>query len=144
MQGYAQALESAIHDESDIEVHLTVVDEALTRLIGELQSVFPEEAVEEEEVVESTITSEAAGELVVELEGQHAVWEKLSETLSMNDIEDFANQIKNLGDQYDYAPLTLWAEKLAEQASLFDLDNMAKTLEHYPECIQNLKRIVNL
>ncbi|MBT4140685.1 MAG: response regulator [Candidatus Latescibacteria bacterium] len=107
LQGYAQALESAIHDESDIEVHLTVVDEALTRLIGELQSVFPEEAVEEEEVVESTITSEAAGELVVELEGQHAVWEKLSETLSMNDIEDFANQIKNLGDQYDYAPLTL-------------------------------------
>ncbi|MBT3605392.1 MAG: response regulator [Candidatus Latescibacteria bacterium] len=141
LQTLAQDLESAIHDEMDIDTPLASVNEELTRLIATLQDVFPEEIVVEEETVESTITSKSAGELVAALNAQQSVWKELSETLSINDIESFADQIKKLGDQYDYAPVIRWAEKLAEQASMFDLDNMATTLAQYDKLMKEVEPI---
>jgi len=121
---------------------LASVDEELTRLIAALQNVFPEEPVQKEEADASTLTSEAASELLVALEQQKPAWEELSQTLSINDIEDFANQIQELGQTYEYTALTQWAKKLSEQAAMFDLDNMEKSLEHFPGCIETLQRMV--
>ena len=139
LQVRAQVLESAIHEGADIEAHLKKVDEELVRLIGALRDVLPEEEVVEEVVDEQILSPELAVELVAELKKQMPVWEELSQTLSMNEIEDFANHIKELGQKYVYASLVQWSDKLAEQASMFDLDNLQDTLMGYTEFIDVLQ-----
>jgi len=66
-------------------------------------------------------------------------WETLSQTLTINDIEDFAQRMQVLGQDHRYEPLVNWSAKLTEQASLFDMDNMAKTLGRYPEFIDAIE-----
>ena len=129
LQVRAQALESAIHEEADLETHLAMVDDELTRLIDVLRGIFPEEESIEEEA--SVVGSDRSSELAAELEKQKPIWEELSQTLSINEIEDFAQNLRELGEQYDDASLIQWTEKLAEQATMFDLDNMAETLAQY-------------
>ncbi|MBT3601732.1 MAG: hypothetical protein HN521_01590, partial [Candidatus Latescibacteria bacterium] len=115
-----------------IEEPLEAVEEELIRLIDSLRKLYPEEELDVSEDV-AVIQAEIPSELGVALEKQKSVWEELSQTLSINDIEDYANQMKVLGNKYEYIPLVQWAEKLAEQTSSFDLDQMAETLVEYSD-----------
>jgi two-component system sensor histidine kinase/response regulator len=144
LQGQAQILEAAIRDGGDIESALESVDEELTRLIVALQAVFPQAKPAESEVSKNETTAvviKTAVELLSNLEKQQPVCEGLSQTLSIDDIEKFANQMKTLGEKHGYAPLVEWSEKLGEQASLFDLDNMSQTLSSFPGLIKKLKSL---
>ena len=144
LQSRAQQLESAIHSNADIEPHLESVDQELSRVIEALKTVFPPEQPEREETASSIpeITSESASLLLIELEKQKSACEELSQTLGIGDIENFANQMRELGNQHTYVPLVEWSEQLAEQASTFDLDNMGKTLSEFPLLVENLQALV--
>ena len=77
--------------------------------------------------------------LVSALEKQQSAWQELTQTFTINHIEDFANQMKKLGNQHNYAPLVHWAEKLAEQATIFDLKNTKRTLTQYADFLTTEK-----
>ncbi|MFT5366962.1 MAG: two-component system sensor histidine kinase/response regulator [Candidatus Latescibacterota bacterium] len=140
LQRRTQLLESAIHKGDDIDVFLDSVSEELVRLIAALQVVYPQEDlvadVQESDGV--VLSDDLATELKAALEKQKLIWAELAQTLSINDIEAFAGQIQKLGQQFEYAPLVQWSEKLAEEASMFDLDNMEKTLSAFPGFIEQL------
>jgi len=144
LQSRAQQLESAIHSNTDIESRLEPVNRELTRLLEELKKAFPDAKASESEGVEndaSEIARESAAALLAELEQQRSVCRELSQMLGIGDIENFAGQMRELGNQYDYAPLIGWSEKLAEQAAMFDLDNMGETLSQFPDLIGDLQSL---
>ncbi|MFT5366046.1 MAG: signal transduction histidine kinase/DNA-binding response OmpR family regulator [Candidatus Latescibacterota bacterium] len=141
LQARAQVLETAISLDADIEPHLASVDEELSRLIVALQEIYPDEETPEEEgnMDSVDLSLENMSELINDLEKQKPIWEEVCETLSINDIEDFGKRIQEMGQKYEYAALSVWSEKLTEQASQFDLDNLSETLTEYPRFIEQLQ-----
>ena len=80
-------------------------------------------------------------ELVTTLVGEKDIWEELQATQTINDIEDFAARMVEIGEEYGYPPLVSWGERLGSQASMFDLDAMSKTLGEYPDLIEEIGAI---
>jgi len=56
---------------------------------------------------------------------------ELLETLTINEIEEFAALVSESAGKLDYPPLAEWAESLTESASMFDTDSMAKHLGEF-------------
>jgi len=74
-------------------------------------------------------------ELVAELEGERTHWEELQATQTINEVEDFANQMRELGEEYGYAPLHAWGERLATEASAFDMAAMPQTMDEFAQIV---------
>ncbi|MBT5830249.1 MAG: response regulator [Candidatus Latescibacteria bacterium] len=144
LQTRAQGLESAILSQLDIEPHLDAVDEELSRLIGALQNIYPEDEISasEEDASEHDLPTDNVLELISDLEKQKPIWDALCETLSMNDTESFGANIQEIAQTYAYGALDVWSEKLIEQASQFDLDNLSQTITEYPSFIEQLQNQV--
>jgi PAS domain S-box-containing protein len=70
--------------------------------------------------------------------GLYSKTEKLKKEFVINDIEDFANGIKKLGTTYNTEALIEWADKLLEQASEFDLENLPDTINEFGLVLENL------
>lgn len=73
------------------------------------------------------------------LEDQVNVWEEISEILTINDIEDFADKMKLLGTKYNYKSLASWGDRLLLQATMFDVESLSETLKKFPDIIDNIK-----
>ncbi len=81
------------------------------------------------------------GGLVKQLEEQRAAWEDISATLTINDIEAFAGGMRERAAEFDYPPLQEWAQRLADQASQFDLAAMPATLGEFPTVIEQAQKV---
>ncbi len=82
-------------------------------------------------------------ELIRRLEAELPAWEALCRTLTINDIEAFADQMRALGEENNYGPLSAWGEQLGLQAGLFDLAAISAKLEGYPELIGQMQALLN-
>ena len=71
-----------------------------------------------------------------------STWRELHQTLMLTDIESFAEEVKQLGHEYRYPPLTKWGEKVQTQASMFQLDELPQTLEYYPQIVDQVKSLI--
>lgn len=98
-----------------------------------------------EQETEEAITPEIVAklpELFQSLENDYMPkLEELKETLTINEIEEFAINIQDLCKQYQYSPIIKWGKKLETQASMFDTDAMSKTFEDFPKLIQDIKSL---
>jgi CheY-like chemotaxis protein len=124
------------------------------QMIQELCRFLPHQRLEvdSEERVETTLTDawspgslspdELARlpELVDLLEGElRTEWEALRATMTINEIEDFANRMQTLGKEYGYPPLASWGESMQTQASMFQLDALPRTMAEYPQLIERIR-----
>ncbi len=82
-------------------------------------------------------------ELREQLLGYQDLCRELRQTFSINEIEKFAENMEALGQQYDFAPLAGWGEKLRIQADRFDLDAVSLTLESFQRLIQKIKMVTS-
>ncbi|MBT4612866.1 MAG: response regulator, partial [Gemmatimonadetes bacterium] len=142
LQELAQQLETGVREKTDISTQLAAVDRSLTQLLGEINAVLP---VEEEAPVatEETVSLKDVAALIEALESHRPTWADISETLSINDVEVFGDQIRELGDQHGATSLTQWGQSLSGHASMFDLDKMVATLRQYPDLIEQLRSEAN-
>ncbi|MDY6992025.1 MAG: PAS domain S-box protein, partial [Pseudomonadota bacterium] len=60
-------------------------------------------------------------------------WQQVSHTLTINEIEQFAEQVKALGQNYHYPPLIHWGQQLLIQSNLFDIQALSKLLAEFPK-----------
>ena len=60
--------------------------------------------------------------------------------LEVDDLIDIAEELKNLAILYQYQPLYDWTACVKHQAELFDLENLPKTLNHFDDLIQDIKK----
>ncbi|MDM8536640.1 response regulator [Desulfobacterales bacterium HSG17] len=66
----------------------------------------------------------------------------ISEILTINDIDDFANQMINLGAEYKYDYLAEWGKQLVFQAGMFDMEAISETLKQFHDIIKNIKDLI--
>ena len=150
------ALTASVMRESDEEI-AQVCDGLLAnpvtraQLVEELARFLPHEIRQREvEEVDSSaegtaeeLTSEQRArlpELRVALEAARPDWEVLRETLTINEVEDFAMEAQRLATEYDYRPLKSWGEKVASQATTFDMDGLAASMPEFLDLIDQLTK----
>ncbi len=87
-----------------------------------------------------SVSVESLRPLIAILEGKATeTWREISDTMTINDVRDFANEMKELAGEYHYKTLIEWAEALYRQAKMFDMDGIAATLEGFPNIINKMK-----
>jgi CheY-like chemotaxis protein len=65
-------------------------------------------------------------------------WKKVHKSFIINEIEEFAAQIKGLGEKYYLNVLTNWGDNLLKQAKSFDMKNMPDTLNYFPDLVSEI------
>ena len=64
------------------------------------------------------------------------------DALTMEELETFSMELKNLGEAYHYPPLTTWADRLHSQAQLFDIVSLKATFGEIPALLQEMKSLI--
>lgn len=70
-------------------------------------------------------------------------WKDISAVMFLDNIEGFADDMYNMGKEYNYQPLLLWGRRLKDQAQMIDMDSLPKTLGYFPEIINELKMVLS-
>jgi len=68
-------------------------------------------------------------------------WETISKTYVLDEIEDFATDIKNLGATSRLPLLEEWGEELYNYVEAFDLRKVSMILEQYPGLVEEIAGI---
>jgi CheY-like chemotaxis protein len=68
------------------------------------------------------------------------IWEEIKESYVITDIQDFAEGLKKLSLEYDYAPFISWANLLEKTIKTFDMDKIHDTLSEFPEILSSIKK----
>lgn len=131
-------METGIKEKTDISTQLAAVDRCLTQLLGEINAVLPVED-DTPEAAEDDVSLKDVPALIQGLEAHRTTWTEISETLSINDVESFGDQIRELGDRHGATSLVQWGQNLSGHASMFDLDKMVAALKQYPDLIVQLR-----
>lgn len=67
------------------------------------------------------------------------VWEKISVTMTMNDIEEFATQTKKIAEAHRFYQMKKWSDEILEKISIFDAKSIQKTLPKFEKLLELLK-----
>lgn len=86
------------------------------------------------------IDQEVLRKIINLLESKHyKSWESALMTSSFSEIEVFAQNMKNIGLEYNIKSLQSFSDVLVMHAKNFDIDNMNNVLRSYPSIISELK-----
>ena len=66
-------------------------------------------------------------------------WESLKQTPIISKMQEFGRKIQLVGEDYGLAFLKRWGDTLVNQAQNFDVENLHKTFDQFPELIQKIK-----
>ncbi len=78
-------------------------------------------------------------ELIGILEEKEKIRKKISETMTINDIKNFAYDIWETGKKYRYPVLENWGKNLESQADMFDTDAMSLSLGNFDKIISMIR-----
>ncbi len=68
-------------------------------------------------------------------------WDRVSKAFFVDEIETFAEQVKELGLQFQLDMLSEWGQKLLKQVYSFDMEKLPETLKHYPELVKKINAL---
>jgi len=85
-------------------------------------------------------TYEKLPEIIDQLENEcMKLWASAGKNNSIEDIKDFGNHIKKIGENHSLEILEAYGEKLVSLASFFDIEKMEATLTSYPKLIEQIR-----
>jgi len=147
LQLRAQSLETAIGGGDNVGPHLDSVQEELDRLLPLIRDALGSGAADGDAATEGLdLTPEMLEKLPQLLENLQAFQgrvDELKETLTINDIEDFAGEVLALGESAGYPPLSAWAKRLAEATSMFDMESMSAELDQFSTQIDGIRQTLS-
>jgi PAS domain S-box-containing protein len=122
----------------------------LLRKIGQLlpskitEKKFPENEGESEEVFDEENTTDREA-LIAELEGKYMEEnERLRKSLIIGWVKEFGQNLFKLAKTHNSSLLKKYSERLVELTDSFDLINLKKALENYPNIIEKIKsKLIN-
>jgi PAS domain S-box-containing protein len=106
------------------------------------KSEQPPEIADQRMMLESILseTYEKLPEIIDQLENEcMKLWVSASKNNSIEDIKDFGNHIKKIGENHSLEILEVYGDKLVSLATLFDIEKMEATLRSYPKLIEQIK-----
>ena len=84
-------------------------------------------------------TLEKLPKLLEQLENEYTeIWNTVRQNKRFDDIETFARQVRIFGEQHSLKMFIRLGNELMTYVSHFDIDNIERTLNSYPEQIRNL------
>ena len=60
----------------------------------------------------------------------------LAHTLTINEVEAFADRMRQTAESFEYPPLLSWSERLLTQTAEFDMDGIAQTLGSFDALVE--------
>ncbi len=66
-------------------------------------------------------------------------WGKLNEMLIMDDVKQFADDLKRIGREYRFTPLTEFGDCLSDCVKTYDIGSIKNNLAEFPKIIERLK-----
>lgn len=99
-------------------------------------------------IKEEPIFSELPAELIPKLpeivnilESEYLpVWENIKDSLVLYKIEEFADKLKRISEEYNFLYLTYYAEKIREEIEIVDLKTLHDQLSRFPVIISLIKQ----
>jgi len=85
------------------------------------------------------VMGEKLPELLCLLEGMSEEWKDISEIMTINDMDRFAEKIKNLAQTYPWPPLAAWSRMFRTQLDFFDTEALSRTLKEFPLLIAQIQ-----
>jgi signal transduction histidine kinase len=85
---------------------------------------------------------EALPDLLAKMEEREATVASLAKTLTINEVDDFANWLQDLGNSCELTPVVQWADSLADQTAMFEIDRMGETLKSYPVLLDKVRSLI--
>jgi PAS domain S-box-containing protein len=79
-------------------------------------------------------------ELFESLDARRDELAQMAAAPTINDVEELAQELLRLGEEYRYAPVIDWAQNLAGQAATFDMAGLADSLTALPQLLTVLSR----
>jgi hypothetical protein len=70
-----------------------------------------------------------------ELEGD---WPQLCETPNMDEVEEFANRLLNLAEEYENQSLKNFGGRLKQKVDEFDIESLPQTLESFSQIVEEI------
>jgi len=98
----------------------------------------PEEKDQTSEIPPTALKKVPAALIKLENECMQ-LWESVQKKQHMPDIENFANEIKSIGDNLSIPLLSKYGEDLINDINNFDIENMGVAINTYPEMIKRIK-----
>jgi PAS domain S-box-containing protein len=127
-----------------------------TELIAELMRFLPYSTVRKtkktiepgEKKEQETLTRETQSklpQLLEILENQFTGdWKRISDVFILDDVETFAVEINQLGNQYQLSLLTQWGDKLLKEIRNYDMENAPITLAYFPELVKKITALAKI
>jgi PAS domain S-box-containing protein len=108
----------------------------ISELLSELSRYLKHKAAEPftETADDDTLTSSAIP--VEKLEQCRSEWEEIHDSLDLEEIKIFANNIIRLGEEYHISQLCHYGESLCEFAQTFDFEKIENSLNQFPAMIR--------
>ncbi|MFC1555149.1 ATP-binding protein [candidate division KSB1 bacterium] len=114
----------------------TIIEQVTEETISE----GSEDTAGDKESETTPTTAENLPELLKKLKSDYEpLWIELKETLTIDEIEEFAQNIKELGQKHQYGKIVNWGNQLENQAGMFDIDAMTNTLGEFPDIIKDIE-----
>jgi response regulator RpfG family c-di-GMP phosphodiesterase len=92
-------------------------------------------------VIDPQYNLEKAQRLYEVLLVQTELVEKMRSTLSMDEIEEFAQKLSALAKEHEYQPFLVFAEDLENKVAMFDIDGVSKILNDFSRNLEKLRII---
>ncbi|MDJ0659458.1 MAG: ATP-binding protein [Crocosphaera sp.] len=70
---------------------------------------------------------------------EEKVWHNLRKTMITRDLRQFSQRLQQWGEEYHCPILLDYAHRLETQQQQFDSENLAKTIENFPEMVRSLQ-----
>jgi len=120
-------------------------------IINELMNFLPytiegQEKIEQQKSISeyfdvetlSPETKERLPELKKELIKTMEAWEMIQDGIELSKVKEFAENITELGNRYGIDFLVTWGEDLYQLAANFDVENVPKKIQFFPEIVKKL------
>jgi len=82
--------------------------------------------------------------LILMLENEmNEKWISVKSRMINSEILEFAEQIIDLGNKYNSTLISNWGNELSKQIKNFDIENLTKSIEFFPELIKKISNYNN-
>ncbi|MGK7944645.1 MAG: ATP-binding protein, partial [Microcystaceae cyanobacterium] len=114
-------------------------------LIDALKDMFPIQEIDRSYSDQPVITPSPkinnCGELLdIIKQEKDSIWPELCQSMKTKDIRKFSQRLQQLGDQYSCPIVSNYATLITQQLQAFDSENLLKTLEQFPQLLEQLEQ----
>ena len=133
-----------VHNFDGILIKPIQINDVFLELVRFLPHTIIQDESEKSNISQKDVTLNIDSEKIIPIIGPilnselFTIWKTFETQQPLNEVEDFAYKLKDLGKKYDIEILIRYGNRLLTSVNNFDVDTMLKTLNEYPELLNTI------